>query len=164
MLFRAAFQHLSLIPIFLYLSGRPTFAEDKIDFNRDVRPILSDKCLACHGADAKHVEGGLRLDQFDTAVATLESGDRAIVPEQPESSALIRRIRLANDDEMRMPPVRSHKNLSSSEKQTLERWISQGAEYQKHWAFITPIRLSTDSIQQSKSQGMLCLYLLNPWC
>ncbi len=137
---RVAFQYLSLIAMLFAISGRQTFADLKIDFNRDVRPILSDKCLACHGADAKHVEGGLRLDQFDTAVATLESGERAIVPKNPETSALIRRIRLADDDEMRMPPIRSHKNLSFSEKQTLERWISQGAEYKKHWAFIPPIR------------------------
>ncbi len=115
-------------------------AEEKIDFNRDVRPILSDKCLACHGADAKHVEGGLRLDQFEVATAKLESGDRAIVPGNPEASELIRRIQLANEDELRMPPVRSHKNLSAAEKQTLKSWIAQGAGYKKHWAFDAPVR------------------------
>ena len=115
-------------------------AEEKIDFNRDVRPILSDKCLACHGADAKNVEAGLRLDQFDIATAKLESGDRAIVPGNPEASELIRRIQLANEDDLRMPPVRSHKNLSAAEKQTLQSWIAQGAVYKKHWAFDAPVR------------------------
>jgi hypothetical protein len=115
-------------------------AEDKIDFNRDVRPILADKCLACHGADPKHVEGGLRLDQSETAIATLDSGNRAVVPGQPKDSELVRRILLTVDDELRMPPVRSHKNLSPSEIQTLERWIDQGAEYKKHWAFAPPSR------------------------
>lgn len=140
MRFRVALQLSCLTASSFVLAGQPTSAEDKIDFNRDVRPILSDKCLACHGPDAKHVEGGLRLDQFDTAIAALESGDRAIVPGQPESSELIRRIRLADEDEMRMPPVRSNKTLSANEKQTLDRWIAQGAEYKKHWAFIPPIR------------------------
>ena len=114
-------------------------AEEKIDFNRDIRPILSDKCLACHGADAKHVEGGLRLDQFDTATAKLESGGQAIVPGNPEASELIRRIQLPNEDDLRMPPVRSHKNLSAAEKQTLQSWIAQGAVYKKHWAFDAPV-------------------------
>ena len=115
-------------------------AEEKVDFNRDVRPILSEKCLACHGADAKHVEAGLRLDQFDIATAKLESGDRAIVPGNPEASELIRRIQLANEDDLRMPPVRSHKNLSAAEKQILNSWIAQGAVYKKHWAFDAPAR------------------------
>ncbi len=140
MRFRFHLQFLCLTASSFVLAGRPASADDKIDFNRDVRPILSDKCLACHGADAKHVEGDLRLDQFDTAIAALESGDRAIVPGKPESSELIRRIRLADEDEMRMPPVRSHKNLTANEKQTLDRWIAQGAEYKKHWAFIPPTR------------------------
>lgn len=116
------------------------YGNGNVDFNRDIRPILSDKCLACHGADAKHIEGGLRLDQFETATARLESGNLAIVAKQPNASELMRRIRLASEDELRMPPVRSHKNLSAAEISTLERWIEQGAEYQKHWAFIAPAR------------------------
>jgi len=117
----------------------------KIDFNRDVRPILSDKCFACHGADPKHVGAGLRLDQSESAIAKLDSGTRAIVPGQSSASELVRRIRLTPDDDLRMPPVRSHKNLSQAEIQTLERWIDQGAEYKKHWAFVPASRSTLPS-------------------
>ena len=115
-------------------------ADDRVEFNRDIRPILSDKCLACHGADAKHVEAGLRLDRADSATSKLESGKQAIVPGRPDESEMLRRIRLNADDELRMPPTRSHKQLSPTELQALERWIEQGAEYKKHWAFETPTR------------------------
>ncbi len=113
---------------------------EKVDFNRDVRPILAEKCLVCHGADAKNVEAGLRLDQLESAIAILDSGKQAIVPNQPTASELIRRIQLNTDDELHMPPVRSHKKLSDAEKSTLERWIAQGAVYKKHWAFVPPAR------------------------
>ncbi len=137
----------SITFVFFALTSMPfshyvVAAYDKVDFNRDVRPILSDKCLACHGADAKHVEGGLRLDQFESATAKLDSGNQAIVAGQPKASELMRRIRLASEEELRMPPVRSHKNLSASEVNTLERWIEQGAVYQTHWAFNAPTRPS----------------------
>jgi len=136
---------LASILLFLILNssvsiGQLALTNDKIDFNRDVRPILADKCFACHGADPKHVEAGLRLDQSDSAIAKLDSGNRAIVPGQSSASELVRRIRLTPDDDLRMPPVRSHKNLSQAEIQTLERWIDQGAEYKKHWAFVPAAR------------------------
>ena len=136
---------LASILLFLILNssvsiGQLALTNDKIDFNRDVRPILADKCFACHGADPKHVEAGLRLDQSESAIAKLDSGNRAIVPGQSSASELVRRIRLTPDDDLRMPPVRSHKNLSQAEIQTLERWIDQGAEYKKHWAFVPAAR------------------------
>ncbi len=111
-----------------------------IDFNRDVRPILADKCLACHGADASHVEAGLRLDQFESATSVLESGDTAIVAGSPQASELIRRIHLSDQDDLQMPPKRTNKSLSTSEKQILERWIAQGAVYKRHWAFVAATR------------------------
>ncbi len=124
----------------LVFANPTVFADEKIDFNRDVRPILSDKCFACHGADAKHVEAGLRLDQSESALATLESGKQAVVPNQPSASELIQRIQFSTDDELRMPPVRSRKKLSAAEISTLERWVAEGAEYKKHWAFVRPAR------------------------
>jgi Protein of unknown function (DUF1553)/Protein of unknown function (DUF1549)/Planctomycete cytochrome C len=139
-------QHFQLFPVLLCLfcsASMPfAFADEKIDFNRDVRPILSDKCLTCHGTDPKHVEAGLRLDLSESAFTKLESTKHAIVPGRPDDSELIRRIRLPASDELRMPPVRSHKNLSFAELEILERWIAQGAEYKKHWAFVTPERPS----------------------
>ncbi len=147
-------QHFQFFPILClyWASGfQFAFADEKIDFNRDVRPILSDKCLTCHGADPKHVEAGLRLDLSESAFAKLESSKQAIVPNHPDDSELIRRIRLPANDELRMPPVRSHKNLSSAEIEILERWIAQGAEYKKHWAFVPPVRPSVPPASQQWS-------------
>ena len=138
------FRHVSVVVILILNSsnsvGQLSSTNDEIDFNRDVRPILADKCLACHGADPKHVEAGLRLDQSESAIAKLDSGNQAIVPGQSSASEMVRRIRLSPDDDLRMPPVRSHKNLSQAEIQTLERWIDRGAEYRKHWAFVPASR------------------------
>ncbi|HEX4132397.1 MAG TPA: PSD1 and planctomycete cytochrome C domain-containing protein [Pirellulales bacterium] len=104
-------------------------AADRVDFDRHIRPILSDKCFFCHGPDQKHRQADLRLDERDSAVA-----DKAIVPGKPEESELIRRITSDDADET-MPPPESHKELTPSEKTLLRRWIADGAEYQAHWAY-----------------------------
>ncbi|HHZ93320.1 TPA: DUF1549 domain-containing protein [Candidatus Poribacteria bacterium] len=112
-----------------------------IDFNRDIRSILADHCFACHGPDQNKREGGkgqangLRLDIATGAKADL-GGYAAVVPGQPEHSALIARI-MADDDSI-MPPNNFHKALSVEQKQLLKQWISQGAVYDQHWAFIPP--------------------------
>lgn len=111
---------------------------EKIDFNRDVRPVLSDRCFACHGPDAnKGREAGLRLDTFEGATAKLESGKRAIVPGDVASSEMVARMRHHDPEEI-MPPPKLDRPLSDSERLILERWIEQGAEYQPHWAFVAP--------------------------
>jgi len=113
----------------------------KLSFNRDIRPILSDRCFACHGFDEKKREGKLRLDTFEGATADRESGV-AIVPGKPESSLAMERI-LSTDPDLRMPPPTSNKHpLSPEEIELVRRWISQGGEYQKHWAFL-PIAPAT---------------------
>src|SRR3954454_7501108 len=89
----------------------PASAEQPIDFNRDIRPILSNKCFACHGPDDGKREAGLRLDDSKIATAALESGAVAIVPGKPDASELVRRITVADKDE-RMPPADSGKTLS----------------------------------------------------
>ncbi|MFN3189619.1 MAG: DUF1553 domain-containing protein [Aureliella sp.] len=109
-------------------------AERKIEFERDVRPILSDKCVHCHGPDSKYRQADLRLDQAESAEYTIEPGD-------PESSELIARI-LSDDAELLMPPPEAKKPLSEAEKATLMEWIRQGAEWRKHWSFETPEQLS----------------------
>ncbi|GAB5404893.1 MAG: PSD1 and planctomycete cytochrome C domain-containing protein [Aureliella sp.] len=115
---------------------QPTQGEERtIGFNRDIRPILSDKCFACHGPDAKTVEGDLRLDLREQAVG--DSG--AIVAGEPEASELVRRI-LSDDPDEVMPPPSLHKPLEASEIKMLRRWISQGAEYEAHWAYTIPER------------------------
>jgi len=110
----------------------------KLEFNRDVRPILSENCFHCHGQDANHREGRLRLD--DAANATLDRGGYAvIVPGQPDDSELIARL-ISTDEEDRMPPAKSNKHLTAEQIETLRRWIAEGAEYQSHWAFSPPQR------------------------
>ncbi len=114
-------------------------AEAKVEFNRDIRPILSDKCFYCHGPDKNHRKSGLRLDVREDALKPAKSGDVAIVPGKPDESALVMRIFSADKDEM-MPPEEAHKTLSAAQKEMLKRWIAEGAEYQQHWAYITPLR------------------------
>src|SRR5436305_4047029 len=114
-------------------------AADKVDFQREVRPLLADKCFACHGRDAEHREGSLRLDEQDAALKGGDSGEPAIVPGQPDKSELVRRIFSADDDE-RMPPPKSKKELTAAEKDLLRRWIAEGAEYKAHWAFVAPVK------------------------
>ena len=121
----------------LALTGGRAIAAGDVDFNRDVRPILSDKCYACHGPDAKSLEGKLRIDLRDSATSPAKSGDVAIVPGHPEKSALVERIETTDTDEV-MPPPKSHKTLTAEEKALLKRWIAQGAEYKEHWSFVGP--------------------------
>lgn len=116
------------------LAASPALAG--IEFNRDVRPILSDKCFHCHGADAEKREGGLRLDIREEAMKPAESGEIALVPGNPEKSHLLQRVLLAQDDDDVMPPEKSAKHLSAAEKSVLRQWITEGANYQGHWAFM----------------------------
>jgi hypothetical protein len=103
-----------------------------IDFNRDVRPILSDKCFACHGPDEKHRKAKLRLDVEEVA---LDRG--AVVPGKPADSTLIERITAAKEDE-RMPPVKTGKKLTAAEVEILRKWIADGGKYAPHWAYVPP--------------------------
>jgi hypothetical protein len=123
----------------LSLAGADRVCAQAIQFSRDIQPLLSTHCFTCHGPDEKLRKGGLRLDIFEMATRKLRSGDRAIVPGDAKASALVARI-FASDPTERMPPVKSHKQLKESEKQLLRRWIEQGAEYQRHWAFVPPRR------------------------
>ena len=109
----------------------------EIDFNRDIRPILSQHCFACHGADDARREAGLRLDTFETATSLLESGERAIVPGIPGRSELLARI-TTDDEAERMPP--EGERLSASQIATLREWISGGSRFAEHWSFVAPQR------------------------
>ena len=113
-------------------------AEEKISFNRDIRPILSDACFACHGFDAHERKADLRLDTRDGALADL-GGYAAIVPKDLEASEAWQRI-LSDDEDEVMPPPEFHKRLTDDEKALLRRWIEQGAEYQVHWSFVAPVK------------------------
>ncbi|RMG34032.1 MAG: DUF1553 domain-containing protein [Planctomycetota bacterium] len=110
-----------------------------VDFRKDVRPILAKNCFRCHGIDEADREAGLRLDIRDAAIRPTESGAVPIVPGHPEQSEVIRRIR-SNDEFERMPPPDTGLKLTRREIETLERWIRQGAPYERHWAFVPPRR------------------------
>jgi hypothetical protein len=109
----------------------------QLQYNRDIRPILSENCFACHGFDNAKREAGLRLDTSEGATSTLDSGEVAVKPGHPEESELIARI-LTTDEDAVMPPADSGKRLTEIQKQMLRRWVQQGAEYEQHWAFIAP--------------------------
>jgi hypothetical protein len=120
-------------------SDSATQAVTTVDFNWDVRPILSDNCFLCHGPDTQGQKAGLRLDlqEFATAELAENPGRYAIVPGDPSRSEMMRRITAADPDE-RMPPPASHKTLSADEIDILQRWITEGAVYKPHWSFISP--------------------------
>ena len=122
------------------LAASPTSpaARPRLSFNRDIRPILSENCFACHGPDNANRQAGLRLDVRDRAIEELESGTRAIVPEDLEAGELVARI-VSDDPDLVMPPPEAKiGRLSSEQVATLKRWIAEGAVYEPHWAFVPP--------------------------
>ena len=122
---------------------------DRVSYNRHIRPILAANCFQCHGFDVKHRKAGRRLDTRAGAIAE-NKGVRAIVPGSPKSSELLRRV-THHDPEERMPPLRSKKPaLSHEEVELLSRWIAQGAEYQRHWAFIAPTQPALPAVAQAR--------------
>ena len=108
-------------------------AQEKVDFNRDVRPILSNNCFQCHGPDEKTRKGKLRLDTAEGALAA------SVVPGKPDASELIARVIAPHDDAAAMPPAKSGKRLTAKEVDTLKAWIKDGAKYSAHWAYIKPV-------------------------
>jgi hypothetical protein len=112
-----------------------------VRFNRDVRPILTEHCLACHGSGKQ--KAGLRLDTAEFATATnKKSGAAAVVPKKPAESELVRRILSADESEV-MPPPGGHKKLTAEQKATLKRWVEQGGEYEPHWSFAPIVKPAT---------------------
>ena len=126
-----------VLSLFVYPYAFCVANEEAVTFNRDIRPILSDKCFACHGPDEESRAGGFRLDLRDTAIEEADSGLTPILPGDPNGSELMRRIR-SEDEYERMPPPESHKTLSEKEIDILKRWISEGAEWENHWSLNLP--------------------------
>ncbi len=118
------------------------------DFQREVRPILSRQCFACHGPDEHARKAGLRLDLRDEALKPAKSGKRALVPGKPDQSELVRRISATDHDQV-MPPPEAKKQLTAAEQDTLRRWIAAGADYQPHWAFIKPRQAPLPKVKQT---------------
>ncbi|MFD0893601.1 PSD1 domain-containing protein [Luteolibacter ambystomatis] len=120
-------------------AGMQVLAADTPLFNRDIRPILSEKCYSCHGFDPKHRKADFRLDTPEGACATTDSKLPGIKPGSTSGSEVWQRI-LATDPDEVMPPPESHKTLSPDEKELIRKWIEAGARYEKHWAFEAPVR------------------------
>jgi hypothetical protein len=119
----------------------------KVQYARDIQPILATNCFVCHGPDQKNRKAGLRLDTSEGATQALKSGSHAIVPGKSGESELIARI-FADDESERMPPVKSQKHLKKADKELLKRWIDEGAEYQPHWAFTAPKRPELPNVRK----------------
>ncbi|MCA9322477.1 MAG: PSD1 domain-containing protein, partial [Planctomycetes bacterium] len=113
-------------------SARPD--ERKVRFNRDIRPLLSDRCFICHGFDANQRQADLRLDTWEGLTADL-GGAAPVVPGDPDASEVVARI---EDEDDRMPPADSGLSLNEDERALIRRWIEEGAVFEPHWAFVTP--------------------------
>lgn len=127
----------------------PSAADEEISYNRDIRPILSDNCFSCHGPDEHGRKADLRLDTREGAVgeeSSEESG--AIIVGSPEESELIARILTEDADDV-MPPPESHKKLTPAQIKLLTRWITEGAEYEDHWAFLPVQNTAPDDLSAS---------------
>ncbi len=119
------------------------------DFGREVRPILSNKCFACHGPDDKHREADLRLDQKEGVFSPSASGATPVVPGDVAKSELVRRIESTDPDEQ-MPPAKSGKPLTDAERDKLIAWVKGGAEFKQHWAFVAPVRPTVPKVSDAQ--------------
>ena len=126
------------IAMLVLASSAVAATDPPVNFERQVRPILSDNCFSCHGPDKSSRFANLRLDIREGAFATRKDG-AVIVPGKPDESLLIKRV-FSEDASYRMPPVFAHKTLTEGQKKILRRWIEQGAPWKNHWAFIAPVR------------------------
>jgi mono/diheme cytochrome c family protein len=115
------------------LAALPAFGA-KVDYNEDVRPILSENCFYCHGPDGNKRKAKLRLDVREAALEK-----KAFVPGDAAASELVKRLVSTDSDEV-MPPPDSHRTITPAQKEILRRWIAEGAEYKEHWAYVTPVR------------------------
>jgi len=139
----------------LGVSSGIAFGDEPIEYNRDIRPILSETCFRCHGPDSASRKADLRLDRREAAV-----GSQAIVPGNPDSSELIARIFSHDADEV-MPPPAIKKELTEEQKQLLKRWIATGAEYQPHWSLVAPTRPALPAVKnESWSRNAIDRFIL----
>jgi len=133
---RSNLRGIAVAAALLSSAGPAHAAEDAIDFARDVRPILSQNCFACHGPDEQSRKAKLRVDTHEAIIAG-EPGQAAVVPGKPSESLLMERIASTDPDAL-MPPPKSGKRLTAKQKETLRQWIADGAKWDKHWSFVPP--------------------------
>ncbi len=130
-----------LLGTFCQVNAGGSVAAQGVDYERDVQPILAERCIHCHGRDAATRASELRLDVRESALQGGDSGSPAIVPGKPEESELIRRVTCEDEDEV-MPPAEDNKRLSAAQVEILKQWISEGANYAAHWAFVPPHKVT----------------------
>ena len=133
--------------LFSVLALSVPLASAAVDFQRQVRPILSENCFLCHGPDAGTRMANLRLDTHEGAFASRKNGV-PIVPGKPDESLLIKRV-FAEKTGMRMPPPQAHKTLTETQKELLKAWIAEGAPWKEHWAFIAPVKPAVPVVKAS---------------
>src|SRR5688572_7781798 len=144
----ASFTFIALV-VFASVARAQAPLPAKIDYNRDVRPIFSDTCFACHGPDKNTRKSNLRLDTREGAFAMLKSGKgRVIVPGKPDESEVYRRVSTKDEDDL-MPPAEFHKTLSERQIAIIKKWIEQGAEFKGHWAYLPVQRPALPSAESS---------------
>src|SRR6516164_7118174 len=112
-------------------------AHSEVHFNRDIRPIMAETCFRCHGPDKSSRMAGMRLDIREEALKPTASGAIPIVPGDPEKSAIVQRV--FDSGARVMPPAFAHKDLTQTQKETIRRWVAEGAKYEGHWAY-QPVR------------------------
>jgi hypothetical protein len=122
-------------------------AAPSVDFNRDIRPIISDNCISCHGPDKEKRKAKLRLDEEASSRSELKDGKHAIVPSHPEQSELIARITTTDEDDV-MPPRKTNKKLTTAQIEKLRVWIASGGAYAKHWSLVKPERPELPTVKQ----------------
>jgi mono/diheme cytochrome c family protein len=126
-------------------------AANPVDFNRQIRPLLADKCFACHGPDEGKRDSQLRLDTQAGALAEID-GHHAVVPSKPDESELVRRI-TSDDPDKRMPPADSNKKLSAEEIELIRQWVAEGATWREHWAYRAPVRQAVPAPAEQAPQA-----------
>jgi len=122
------------------VTGTAAGAADKLEYNRDIRPIFAETCFACHGPDSAARKADLRLDRREDAI---KAG--ALIPGKPEESEMVLRL-FATESSKIMPPPKSHKVLTAKQKETIKAWVAQGAEYQLHWSFLAPQKVALPKV------------------
>src|SRR5437763_2926749 len=141
--FRTLLRSVANLVILLVVGAVPVRAAEKLQYNRDIRPILAENCFPCHGPDSAARKAELRLDLRDQAIKAA-----AITPGSPDESGLVERV-FATEPGLIMPPRKARKTLTASQKETLKRWVAEGAEYQPHWSFIAPKRPALPAVKNT---------------
>ena len=133
------------VTIALATRGSPAAElKPQVRFNRDIRPIMSDTCFKCHGPGTR--KAGLRLDLREDALKPTRSGVLPIVPGKADQSEIVRRV-LSTDENDLMPPPASHKTLTPEQKRLIQKWVGQGAPYEKHWSFEPPVKTEPPRVE-----------------